>query len=446
MAEIALIIFSLLLVLACAMFVAAEFSLITVNRSTIDHLVSKGDKRARGVSLALKTLSTQLSGAQVGITITTLSIGFLADPAISHLLEPSLANFGMSEKAATSVSIFLSIAIAAAVTMVFGELVPKKYSLAKPIETAKFTQGPQRLFSKIMKYPIKLLNGSANIIVRKMGVEPREELASARSSEEISSLVKRSAEQGTLARETAMIIGKALDFDELTALDVLTPRVKMHALNIDSNVDDVIKLTKLTGHSRFPVYGKSLDDIVGVIHVKNVIGITKLQRKTTSIKKFVHEPVFAPSSIKLDDLLEILRGGGMQMAIVIDEFGGTDGLVTIEDIVEELVGEVNDEHDKNKLSSIRRRHGGGWLVPGILRPDEITDETDIIFPEYDVETIGGQVSHLLERLPQINDSISLEAQSADGKKVNLQFTVIELDGKRIDKLHMQIITKPKGKA
>lgn len=443
MSEFIFIAISLILVAACGVFVAAEFSLITVNRTAIERLANKGDKRSKSVLAGLKTLSTQLSGAQVGITITTLSIGFLAEPAITSLIEPILSSIGLSPKLAISLSILISIAIASAVTMIFGELIPKKYSLARPIETAKYVVAPQRVFSSVMKHPIKVLNGSANAIVRKLGVEPQEELASARSADELSSLVKRSAEQGTLAKETAQILERTLDFDELTALDVMTPRVKTHALQSNCTVQNVIDLTIKTGHSRFPVYGNNIDDIIGVIHLKNVIGTPKKLRKTTTIEKLMRKPVFAPSSIQLDDLLEILRKGGMQMAIVIDEFGGTDGIVTMEDIVEELVGEVQDEHDKSKRS-VRKRHGGGWLIPGLMRPDEVGDETGIYLPEWGVETIGGQIAHVLERIPRLNDSITLKAVDRSGHNIDIKLTVIEIDKKRIDRIHLQPITPAKG--
>lgn len=443
MAEIALIIFSLFLVFACGIFVAAEFSLITVNRSKVKKLANHGDRAAIGIEYSLKNLSTQLSGAQVGITVTNLCIGFLAEPAISALIEQPLSQLGFTEKAVTTVSVVIGITIATAVTMVFGELVPKNLALSKPLETARFVQAPQRYFTAFMKIPIKILNNSANFIIKRFGVEPQEELASARNGDELSSLVKRSAERGTLAKNTAQIIENTLAFDELTALDVITPRVKTNFLQQNEPLQNVIDATQKNGHSRFPVYNTNYDDIVGFIHVKHAINIQKSQRSKYVIADIMKEPVFAPSSIQLDDLLDILKQGGLQMAVVTDEFGGTDGIVTMEDIVEELVGEVQDEHDyyeQNK--AVRKRHGGGWLVPGMMRPDKIGEETNIYLPETNVETIGGLIAHKLEHLPSENESIVIKAKNNAGNVVNVKLTVLSLDKKRIDKVHMTLVQKP----
>lgn len=438
MIELLLLLVALLLVGVCGVFVAAEFAFITVNRSAVEHLAAKGDSRALGVAQALKTLSTQLSGAQVGITITNLAIGFLAEPVVAALIKPPMLLLGLSEAVVTPVAVATGLIMATAVTMVFGELIPKNLALAKPMAMARRVQGFQRGFSHIMKYPIKFLNRNANFVLRRMGVEPLEELASARSADELASLVRRSAEKGTLPKETALMLERSLAFGELTALDIMTPRMRMRVVQADDLVTEVLTLARATGLSRFPVVRKSLDDVVGIVHIKHALGIAKDQRAHVRVERIMQQPIALPSSIQLDPLLEKLRKGGLQMAVVIDEFGGTDGVVTIEDLLEELVGEVQDEHDRLG-SAIRKRERGGWMVSGLLRPDEIGEELGIFLPDdEEYETIGGLISDRLERIPSVGDLAEIVAINREGKSLQVQLKVERMDGRRVDRVLLEV--------
>jgi len=439
MIELALLALSVALVVVCGLFVAAEFSLITVNRQTVERLAAKGDHRAQGVAQALKTLSTQLSSAQVGITVTNLAIGFLAEPAVASIIDGPLESAGVPASIVPGVAIAVGISIATAVTMVFGELVPKNLALSKPMATAKFVQASLLWFSKVMKYPIRLLNNSANFILRHVGIEPQEELASARSADELVSLVRRSAEKGTLAKETALMLERSLNFGELTALDVMTPRVRVRAIRSDQMVSEVFKLARTTGLSRFPVYGKNLDDIVGIVHIKYAVGVARELRDTTPVSNIMRPPVVVPSSNQLEPMLEALRKGGLQMAVVIDEFGGVDGIVTIEDLLEELVGEVKDEHDRSH-TAIRKQDNGSWLLSGLLRPDEIGEELGVyLSEEEEVETIAGLITYKLERIPKVGDKVMLEGVDRDGKTLHVKLRVERMDGRRIDRAKMSIV-------
>jgi CBS domain containing-hemolysin-like protein len=271
-----------------------------------------------------------------------------------------------------------------------------------------------------------------------MGVEPQEELASARSADELSSLVRRSAEKGTLPKETALMLERTLAFGELTALDIMTPRVQMRSLPADAPVADVLALARTTGLSRFPVTRKSADDVVGIVHIKHAMGIPKSERSQVPVEQIMQPPIAVPSSIQLDPLLEQLRKGGLQMAVVIDEFGGTDGVVTIEDLLEELVGEVQDEHDRAP-SGIRKRARGGWLLSGLLRPDEIGEELGIFLPdEEEFETIGGLISDRLERIPAVGDTASIEAVDRSGNALVAELRVERMAGRRVDRVLMEV--------
>ncbi len=440
MLELAFLIISILLVVACGMFVAAEFSLIAVNRSAIERLANKGDRKAQGVEKALKTLSSQLSGAQVGITITNLGIGFLAEPSLARLLHGPLGEIGIEGAALSSIAVILGITLATIATMIFGELVPKNLAIAKPVQTARYTEKFQRSFSNFMEHPIRVLNGSANYILKKLGIEPQEELASARSADELSSLVRRSAEKGTLPKDTAQMVERSLTFGDQTALDVMTPRVQMVAVSSKDTVSKIIDLSKSSGHSRFPVYGKDIDDIVGIVHIKNAVGIPMNKRAKTKVTKIMHGPVLVPSTIELDPLLNSLKKGGLQLAVVIDEFGGTDGIVSIEDVIEEIIGELHDEHDDKTEVPLSRKGKNKWILSGLLRPDEIGEELGIFLPdEEDFETIAGLVTDRLKKIPEEGDKVLITGKDRDNETCKVELKVTDMDNNRIDEISMKII-------
>ncbi len=438
MIELLFILLALALVALCGLFVAAEFSLLAVNRTTVENQADRGSMAAKGILDALQSLSTQLSSAQLGITITNLGIGFLAQPALAELLAGPLTSGGVPDGAVPGVALACGIAIATAVTMVFGELLPKNLAISSPMATARFVQRFQRGFTTIMRGPIRVLNSSANFLLKQLGIDPQEELASARSADELLALVRRSAQKGTLSKETAAMMERSLTFGDLTAVDVMTPRTRMRRLSKDDSAADVISIAQSTGLSRFPVTGENSDDIVGIIHIKQAITIPRADRKDVLVRDIMRKPVFVPSGVQLDPLLEQLRSGGMQMAVVIDEFGGTDGIVTIEDLLEELVGEVHDEHDRSK-SAIRRRSSRSWQLSGLLRPDEIGEELGLILPEHEeYETIGGLMSHQLERIPKKDDSVTLEIIDRAGKELTVRLAVEKMDGHRVDRIALLI--------
>ena len=442
MSELFLIVISFALIILCGVFVAAEFSFLTVNRSTVDKYAAKGDKKAAGVGLALKSVSTQLSGAQIGITLTNLAIGFLTEPVFARLLKHPLSIFGLSNTALSSVAVVLGVTLATILTMVLGELVPKNLAITRPLGTAKAVQGIHRGFTRFMAWPIRFLNGNANIVLRQFGLEAQEELASARSAEELASLVRRSAAKGTLSEATAQMLQRSLAFGDLTALDVMTPRIRVKTVQVDDTIDDVIELAKKTGFSRFPVVTSGLDEAVGMLHIKRVIAVPEAERETTSAESVMQPLIILPSSIELDPLLGELRKGGLQMAVIIDEFGGADGIVTIEDLIEELVGEVYDEHDRAR-TLIRKSSDGGWILSGLLRPDEIGQDLGIFLPEdREYETIGGLFIDRLAHLPKVGESVDIEALNPTNDTMTVRLEIERMDGRRIDRIRMLITVKP----
>lgn len=432
---------SLALVVACGLFVAAEFALVTVDRAEVAKAAEAGDRNAAGVAVALRTLSTQLSGAQVGITLTNLAIGFLAEPAISELVEGPLEALGVPDGAVTPTALTLGLVLATFATMIFGELVPKNVAIALPLATANATQGAQRGFTMVMGLPIRLLNGSANAIVRSLGVEPQEELRSARSSEELSSLARRSASEGTLDSETAHLVQRSIAFGPRTAGEIMTPRMRMAVVDANDPVSEIIELSAATGFSKFPVTKGSTDHIVGSVHVKQAVAVPRGERTSTQVREVMVKATVVPESLRLDPLLALLRGEGFQMAIVSDEYGGTAGVVTLEDVVEEIVGDIADEHDPIS-ARLRKRPDGSWIVSGLLRPDEVQDATTLALPEdEDYDTIAGLLVKYLGRIPQRGDVVlvplpTVVPEDDDEEPVEeyAQLRVERMDGLRVDRI------------
>jgi CBS domain containing-hemolysin-like protein len=448
MTEWLLLLLSVSLMVGCGVFVAAEFSFVTVDRATVERGAEAGDRRAKGTLAALRTLSTQLSGAQLGITITNLVIGFLAEPALGTLLRGPFENLGLDGGSARATAYALALVVSTVVTMLVGELIPKNIALALPRATAAVTQLPQRAFTRAMAWPIRALNGLANAILRMLGVEPQEELRSARSPVELRSLVLRSAARGDIDDETAELVARSIAFGDRTAADVRTPRVHVHFLEGRDTAQDVIEAARQTGHSRFPVIGRTPDDVLGIVHVKQAVGIEPERRRSVRLTEISDPATTVPDSIELDPLLTLLRDQGMQMAVVVDEYGGTDGVVTLEDLVEEIVGDIADEHDRLSART-RHRRDGTWALSGLLRPDEVEEQTGIRLPESeDYETIAGLVNAVLGRLAKRGDTITQEiTHTGNGDEDDIPPLVVHLvvehmDGRRIDRVVMTVDPPP----
>jgi len=414
----------LLLTVGTGLFVASEFALVNLDRADLEARRDAGESRLSMTINALRITSTHLSSAQLGITLTTLLTGYAMEPAISSLLRPVFAAWGWPEGVASPVAVFIGVTIATVLSMILGELIPKNFALAIPRQTAKLVMPFQVGFTMVFRPAIAVLNGSANGVLRIIGIEPKEELSGARTAEELSSLVRRSALAGVLEEDTASLLDRSLTFARLSAADVMTPRPSVHALGADDSAEEVIQLARRTGHSRFPVYEESMDDIVGIVHLKAAVGVPRDRRADVPAAALATEPLRVPEAVHLDTLMSELRARGYQMAIVVDEYGGTAGVVTLEDLVEEIVGEVLDEHDRRRTGIVRSE--GSLIFPGELRPDEVRDRTGIRIPEGDVyDTVGGYIMSVLERIPVVGDSLEIEDGTLD---------VQRMDGRRVDRV------------
>lgn len=408
-----------------ALFVAVEFSLVALDRPTVQKAIDSGDRRAEVVLGSLRRLSTQLSAAQVGITLTTLVLGYIATPSLGRLLQTPLSALGLQGEALTSVSATLALLIATLFSMVLGELLPQFLGISAPLATAKVVAMPVRVFAVIAKPLIVVLNGSANLVLRGLGITPQEELSGARTPQELASLVRRSAEAGTLDVGTARLVTRSLGFGEQTAADVMSPRARATSIERTATAEDVLRLARSTGHSRFPVTGEDWDDIDGIVHVKRAIAVPHDRRADVPVSALMVPPLLVPETIRLDPLLLLLREAGLQLAIVVDEYGGTAGVVTLEDVVEEIVGDVSDEHDRSRTTA-REMTDGSWTLPGLWRPDEVRERLRAPVPDGPAyETIGGWVMAELGRVPVAGDTVELPGWSV---------TVLAMDGMRVDRL------------
>ena len=380
-----------------------------------------GSRRARATTAALGRLSFNLSGAQLGITVTSLVIGFIAEPTLGAALEPLVEPIVGTDRA-SGTAIFLGLVLATFVTMVLGELVPKSIAIARPRPTAYALAGPMLVITRVLGPLIAFLNGAANWTVRRFGIEPQEELTSVRSLEELELLIRSSGEEGTLEPEALTLLTRSIRFGEKDAADALIPRLSVDSLSIDDVVSTLAATAVATGHSRFPVIGADLDDVRGVVHVKDVYRVPYDERGTRPVAQLMVPAFVVPETRDLADLLADLRREGSHLAIVVDEHGGTAGIITLEDILEEIVGEIDDEHDRPTRRLTRVQRAGEWLLAGTLHPDEVFDACGFVVPEGDYETLAGFVLAVLGRIPVVDDGFD-----HDGWRVE----VVELDGRRV---------------
>lgn len=431
MSDWLMLLLGVVLTAGTAVFVAAEFALVTLDPGLVRRQIeAQPDRRSSSVGKALAELSTQLSGAQVGITVTTILLGYTTQPALAALLDGPLSSTALAEGAATGLAAVLSLIVVNGFSMLFGELVPKNLALSRPMPTARAVAPLQRGFTTALHPLITILNNSANALLRRVGVEPREELSGGRSAQELLSLVRRSAEIGTLDRGTATLLTNSIELDTLTAVDVMTDRTRLEVVRRDDSAADVVERARTTGHSRFPVIDTSHDDIVGLVHLRKAVAVPYERRSDVPAAALMDDAPRVPETVRLGPLLVELREHGMQMAVVVDEYGGTAGVVTLEDVIEELVGEVADEHDPRR-AGVRRAADESWSVPGLLRPDELAESTGLVVPDESAyETLGGLVMAMLGRVPHAGDVVEV---------TGVRLAVEQMDGRRVDRLRVRAV-------
>lgn len=405
-----------LLIAINGFFVAGEFALVAVNRSRVESQAAQGNRRAARLLERLRDLSFELSGAQLGITATSLIIGFVAEDTVAELIAPALNALGIS-----STGVILGVALGAAtlLQMVLGELFPKNLALARAYPSSLLIGLPMTVVNRSLRWLILLFNAAANWTVRLLGIEPRDEIAGLRSLQELEMIVRASSAEGELEAREESLLTRAIGFVERDAADAMVSRVDIVGVDAGASVADVRDLALATGHSRFPVYQGDLDTIVGVAFVKDTFPVPIDARPSTPVGDIAAPPHLVPESMPLDSLLIELQAQRKTIAVVVDEYGGTAGLVTVEDIVEEILGDIEDEHDTPEPDDQADALGGG------LHRHEVEEVTGFEWPDGDYDTLNGFVTAELGRFPQVGDVIDIEGYRIE---------VISVDGAVADRL------------
>jgi CBS domain containing-hemolysin-like protein len=389
-------------------------------------MAEDGHRRAISVQNALRTLSFQLSGAQLGITITSLLIGFIAEPTVGRALEPVISGLPfVPERSALGVSVAVALVIATATQMVVSELIPQNAAISRPMGVALAVSTPLRWFNTLFRPLIIFLNKAANGTVRLFGIEPRDELSAVHSLEELEVLIQSSRQEGSLEAEDFNLLSRSITFGGKTAGDALVPRTGMVAIQKDKTLQELVELAIETGHSRFPVFDTDLDDIAGIAYVKDLYRVGMEERNATAVTAIMRAALAVPESRDLGSLLAEMRRDQLQMSVVIDEYGGTAGIVTLEDLLEEIVGEIEDEYDPAEPDGGTEVPEGVHLLGGLLRPDEVADKCGFEMPEGDFETLAGFLLDRFGRIPTPGEHIFYEGW---------EFKVVAMDGLRIDQV------------
>jgi CBS domain containing-hemolysin-like protein len=415
------------LIAANGYFVAVEFAFVAARRSRFLEQAEEGDRRSKRAIDVHKRLSFMLSGAQLGITVTTLLVGFIAEPAIASVIEPALIAVGVPESVTFGISLTLALILATMAQMVFGELAPKNLAIAKPEPVARSLASSMWLFMRLAGPVIRLFDGSANRLLRMIGVEPVEELRGAVSTEELDLIVDSSAESGHLTQSQAALLERAIDFGELEASDAMVPWNRVVTIDVDATAADLRDLMAST-HSRFPVVDAD-GQVQGVVHAKDLLGVSRSEYDSTLVSELLHEILAVPEAAGLNVVLSELRSRATEMAIVIDEYGGPAGVVTLEDVVEELVGDIEDEYDPSAPGEHVEIEEGVWSVAASSRPDEIERITGFDLPDGEYDTVAGLVLDRLERIPEVGDSFTV-----DGIRVE----VLAVDGFAIERIELRV--------
>lgn len=397
------------LTLATAYFVTQEFAYVAADRSRLHHLAGEGDRGARRALRVTENLSFTLSGSQVGITVTVLLIGYVAEPYLGRGLAEVFGITGLAAGASLALALTVTLVFSAVVQMILGELAPKNLAIARPDGVARALSRSTLAYRTVTGPAIRLFDSSANRLLRAVGIEPVQELPEGATVEDLEQIVAEAQEGGYLDTETARLLERGLDFRERTAAEAMMPRVSVVTVAADEPLTRVVELVDRTGHFRFPVFGpEGVDDIVGVVGVSDVLGVPVERRTTTTAGAVAVSPLLLPAAMPLPAVLDRMRRDRRQLGCVVDEYGGLDGIITLEDVAEELVGPISDEVDVPEPAPVRERDGS-WLVPARLRIDEIADATGVELPEsthYD--TLSGLVLRELGRMARVGDEVHVD--------------------------------------
>ncbi len=426
----------LVLVLANGFFVAAEYALVSVRPTRVEELLQQGRPGARSVKQALDRLDRFIAGTQLGVTVASLSLGWLGEPALSALLAPLLALLpaawgGLASHTLSAILAFLVITF---LEVVVGELMPKAVALQRAEAIALVVARPMRLIGLVFNPFIWIVNGAGTVCLRLLGLEPASGQDSVHSEHELRLLVRASGEGGALEVEQSDMLDAVFNFGDQTASQAMVPRTEMIAVAADAGLDVLIQTAIKHPFSKFPVYEGDLDHIVGIAHVKDLVRVQHDARRTATVRGLIREALFVPDTIRLDALLQQFRARRQHVAIVLDEYSGTAGLVTLDDLMERIVGEVADPFDKSG-PDIQRLPTGAYLVDGLTNIADVNDRLGLKLHDDFYDTIAGLVLGRLGRMAHVGDTVE-----AGGVKLKVE----ALDGLRIARLSMYLAQPDKA--
>ncbi|KOA18090.1 magnesium and cobalt efflux protein CorC [Clostridium homopropionicum DSM 5847] len=417
------IVIALLLVFMNAFFVATEFAMVKVRKSRIETLVIEGDKRAKHTLKVVKDLNDYLSACQLGITLASLGLGWVGEPAVAGLLKPLFNLFNLSETAVHSISFIIGFSIITGFHIVLGELAPKSLAIISAEKIAMGTALPLIMFYKVT-YPVMwLFNHSTDLVLKIFGISQVDEHEAAHTDEEIKLLVEESYKHGLIDKTELTFVDNIFDFSEKTVKEIMIPRTDMACIFLEDSFEEIITYALSEQLTRYPVCKESKDNVLGFVHIKDLYK-QKIESNNQNIEDIIREIKFVPESMSISELLKVFKREKVQMAIVIDEYGGTFGLVTIEDILEEIVGEIQDEFDEEGYE-IAKTEDGNYIVDGKVIIDDINELLETEIEVENIDTIGGWVYSQLTAYPQINDKVTYE---------NYQFIILKCDRKRISRV------------
>ena len=424
------------LVLLNGFFVAAEFSLVSVRQTRIVELVEAGNTRAETVQEALKNPDRVIAATQLGITLASLGLGWIGEPALSHLLQPILELFPIElrEGLSHSLSAGLAFAVITFLHVVVGELAPKSIALQDPERTSLVVAGPTLWSERLFKPFIWALNGTGNALLRLVGVEPASGHELVHSVEELKMLVTASTREGVVAEQESELLHAIFDFGDLLVRQVMIPRTEVIAVEADLPLNEILPLITESTYTKIPVYDDDLDNILGIMHVKDLLRTMQEGGwQSSTVRSLVREPLYVPETLLVSALLRELRNNRQHIAIVLDEFGGTAGLVTLEDILEEIVGEVSDPFDKF-TPEIEPLEDGSYLIDGLCLMEDVNNTLGLNLHDPAYDTIAGYTLGKLGRIPKVEDKVY-------GDQVIIQVEL--MDGMRIDRLKLTRIDDDK---
>ena len=403
---------------------------MAVERSAVERRAKGGDRRAQRILDSLRNLSRELSGAQLGITVTSLILGAVAEPAIANLLDPLISRLPFLPEGTTlAISLAVAFILATMAQMVFGELVPKNLAISRPYRSAVWFAIPMQMVNRALRPVILFLNNSADWSVRRLGIEPRAELAGVRSMEELELMIRSSGEEGRIDDDEMELLTRAINFTEKVVAEAMVPRVNVVAVNRHQPISELRQMSQETGHSRFPVYGEDLDEIVGIVHVKDTVGIPESSRALNPVEEIAQTGLRVPEASRLEVLLTQLQAQGQGMAIVVDEYGGTAGIITIEDLLEEIFGEIEDEYDETGQTVAGPE--SAELLSGLLNRHDVEGLIGFEWPEGRYETLGGFLVATLGRFPEEGETVRVD---------EYVFEVVAMDGHRVDQV--RVVSEP----